>query len=130
MSKIFQLDSYSISVSEITSKTIYINDSLDQFLISPSLDFEAIRKATNGWKERINLLESVNKPPPKVREMVESLDSVKTREELLEQLESLVGGEFRDKLEIGATKNYQRFFVELMLFLWSYDVVAWPAKDQ
>lgn len=130
MKKIFQLDLYSMSVSEITNKTIYINDSLDQFLISPNLDFEAIRSATNSWIERVNFLDAVHKPPPKVRGMVDSLASVKTREEFLEQLELLVGGEFRDKLEIGATKNYQRFFIELMLFLWSYDVVAWPAKQE
>lgn len=128
MKKIFQLDLYSTSVSVITSTIVYINDSLDQFLISPNLDSEAISRATNSWIKRINLLDSAHKPPPKVRSMVESLASVNTREEFLEQLESLVGGEFRDKLGIGATKNYQRFFVELMLFLWSCDVIAWPAK--
>lgn len=42
----------------------------------------------------------------------------------------ILGEEFRDKLENSSIKNMQRFFVELMLLLWSYDVVAWPAKDQ
>lgn len=130
MKKIIQLNSYSISISELTGKTIYINESLNQFLIAPDLDLNAIIKVVDCWVERVGLLSSVHKPPPKVRFLVESLIDVTSREELAIKLEMIIGEEFRDKLGKSSIKNQQRFFVELMLLFWSYDIVAWPAKGQ
>lgn len=129
MKNIIQLNAYSISVSELTGKTIYINNSLDQFLVAPNLNVNAIREAVNYWINRVNLLNVVNKPPPKVRCLVQSLVEVSSREELSIKLEMILGDEFRDKLNNSSIKNLQRLFVELMLLLWSYDVVAWPVKD-
>lgn len=131
MSTVCQLDQYTAIVSELTGRTIYINESLDQFLVSPAVDLVEVADAAALWLSRMEQLPITARPPPALRLAVSVLKTCRTRDEFALALEGVLAREFRDKLEttsIGASSR--RLLVELMLHLWEIGAVGWPAKEQ
>lgn len=130
MTSIYHLDNYTPAVSELTSRTIYTNESLNQYLISPAWQQETIIEVVNQWIARIEELPSVRRPPPSLRQAVLALGKCATREEFGAGLDIVLLTEFKDKLSSSSVgKTSQSFLTELMLSLWSTGNVAWPAKD-
>jgi hypothetical protein len=127
---ICQLDQYNAIISELTGRTIYINESLDQYLVSPAWDATAVADIVTHWQAKIAVLRAENKPPPRLRAAVTTLGECTTRDEFAEALNTVLIKEFKDRLETSSVGSSQRFLIQLMLLLWSNGVVAWPAKQQ
>jgi len=130
MKSICQLNQYTEVISELTQRTIYINDSLDQYLILPSCNFQAVSLVASNWSLKIEALRAENKPPPSLRAAVIELVGCSSIHEFALLLEKILVIEFQTKLEVTSIKGSQRFLVELMLSLWSAGAIAWPAKEQ
>lgn len=130
MSTICQLDRYTAQVSELTGRTVYINDAEDRYLISPEWTASSVTKAVSAWKARVEKLPVEHRPTPGICEGVEALHRSATRTEFAACLETVLVTEYQDKLTSTSIKGKQRLLVELMLQLWSCGVVAWPAKEQ
>jgi hypothetical protein len=127
---ICHLDNYTALSSELTGRNIYVNDALEEYLISPDLSFDAVAAVANQWLQRVEALPPENKPTPGIRAGVEVIIHCGTRAELALALENILITEYQAKLKTTSVSNSQRFLVELMLSLWSAGVVAWPAKTQ
>lgn len=130
MTPICQLDQYTAVVSEITGRTIYINDAKDQFLVSPALVPGDVSKIAIQWLARVDALPVESRPTPGLRTAAVTLASCRARGEVAAALQTLLVTEFQDKLATSAVAHYQRFLVELMLKLWACGAVAWPAQKQ
>ncbi|MFM0721698.1 VPA1269 family protein [Paraburkholderia strydomiana] len=127
---ICQLDDYTAISSELTGRTIYVNNALEQYLISPDTSFDAVVAIAHQWLQRIELVPAVHKPTPGIRAGVKALIQCDTRAKLAVALDRLLVTEYQAKLESSSIKGRLRFLVELMLSLWSAGVVAWPGKAQ
>lgn len=130
MTPLVQLDQYTEATSELTGRCIYLNDALDQFLVAPVVSYEAVSVVVDTWGALIDHQRAEHKPPPGMRGAVLTLKRCDTREALAAGLNTVLGQEYRDKLETTSIANKQRFVVDLMLRLWACGAVAWPAKDQ
>ena len=131
MTLLCQCTLYTPVVSELTGRTLYVNDALDQFLVSPESDLAAVSTVVAQWLARVAEEPMTARPPPGLRAAAAALSHCTTSAELASALNAVLGTEFRDKLEsssIGGSS--QRYLVELMLHLWSIGTVAWPAKEQ
>lgn len=130
MNSLVQLDQYTPLVSELTGKTIYLNDSMDMYLIPPSWSSQATSEVAIAWTNRMMALANTARPTPGTRKVVQKMEDCRTREEFGLILNSLLVDEFASKLGKGSIYLTQRHIVELMLSLWSAGCVAWPAKSQ
>lgn len=130
MTSFHHLDQYTAAVSEITGRTIYINNALDKYLISPEWDAGVSSAICKRWIGKIDAQQPVHKPPPLLRKAVAALGACETRVTFGEALDAMLGQEFTDRLETSSIAKAQRFLVELMLWFWSEQQVAWPAKQQ
>lgn len=130
MTSICQLDQYTAIPSELTGRTIYVNDALDQFLVSPAFAPQDITEIATWWLARVEALRPEHKPTPGLRAAVAGLAGCQTREALADALQTILVSEYQDRLSSSSVATYQRFLVELMLRLWAVGAVAWPAKAQ
>jgi hypothetical protein len=131
MTALCQRDQYTAVLSELTGRTIYVNASLDKFLISPVADLAAVADVATTWVSRMARAHSTARPPPGLRSAVSALATCQTHEALAIGLETVLATEFRDKFETSSVgSSSQRYMVELMLHLWSVGAVGWPAKEQ
>jgi hypothetical protein len=130
MTSICQLDQYTAVVSELTGRTVYINDSPDQFLVSPAASLQAVAEATGWWSTRIEALRAEHKPPPRLRAAVAHLGECPTREAMAAALQRILVVEYQDRLATSSVAGHQRFLIELLLRLWAVGAVAWPTKEQ
>lgn len=130
MKSLFQTNLYTKAISELTQRTIYINDSLDSYLISPSCNLQSVAMVASDWRGRVESLRAEHKPPPSLREAVGSLERCHSIQDLQICLNKILLDEFESKFSTSSIKGKQRFFVELMVSLWSIGAIAWPAKVQ
>lgn len=130
MTSICQLDRYSIAVSELTGRTVYINDALDQYLVAPNCELAEVAEAARFMTAKIEGLRAEHKPPPALRSAVAQLASCQSREDVAAALQVILVTEYQDRRATSSVATYQRYLVELMLRLWSMGAVAWPAKVQ
>src|ERR1035437_7004790 len=112
MNSICHLDLYTKVVSEITGRTIYINDALDQYLISPEWQQKPIAAIVDQWSTRIERLRAENRPPPGLRRAVIALAACATRQAFGDQLNVVLLTEFKDKFSSSSIQGNQRFLVE------------------
>lgn len=130
MNQICQLDRYTTVISDLTGRTIYVNDSLDQFLVSPFFAQSDVAEIATWWLTRIEALRAEHKPPPGLRAAVAALVGCQTRDALAAALQAVLVTEYQARLATSSVATYQRFLVELLLRLWGVGAVAWPAKLQ
>jgi len=130
MNQICQLDQYTAVISELTGRTIYVNDSLNQFLVSPNFAQSDVASIATSWLAGIEALRPEHKPAPGLRTAVASLVGCQTREAVAAALQAILVTEYQARLTSSSVAIYQRFLVELMLRLWAVGAVAWPAKLQ
>lgn len=130
MSIICQLNQYTVAVSELTGRAIYINESMDQYLISPDADFTKISTIVTEWQSKIEALRIEHRPPPRIRTAVMKLQNCNSREDMCHALHTLLITEFYDRFNTSSIIGSQRFLVELMLHLWSNGFIAWPVMNQ
>lgn len=129
MKLICQFDDYTTVVSELTGRTVYINDSLDQYLISPDLKCGNVAEVATQWQLMVESTAPHQRPPVVLRKAVAALKSCRSREEVGRRLQTILVTLFRE-VGAGAVARSQRYLVDLMLQLWSCGAVAWPAKVQ
>lgn len=130
MTMIAQLSQFRAVVSELTHRTIYINESLDCYLISPAIDFAKLAQVSENWLARVEGTRAEARPPPSMRSAVAALSRTSTREAVASALDTILVKEFRNRLDSSSVASHQRYLVELMLDLWGHGAVAWPAKEQ
>lgn len=136
MNSICQLDQYTAVVSELTQRTIYVNNSLDKYLISPACDLQAISNLASAWVQKIEELQPsitstpTPRPPASLISAVKGLIGCSNIKEFATHIESILHNEFRAKLPSASVMKSQRYLVELMLGLWSIGALAWPVKEQ
>ncbi len=130
MNQICQLDRYTTVISELTGRTIYVNDSLDQFLVSPGFAQSELAEIATWWLARIEALRGEHKPTPGLRTAVAALVGCQNRDAVAAALQAVLVTEYQARLATSSVATYQRFLVELMLRLWAVGAVAWPAKLQ
>jgi hypothetical protein len=130
MTQICQLDQYTAVVSEVTNRIVYINDSMDQYLISPDIDVSKVKVVVADWLKRVKATRSDARPPLRMLSAVAELANCVTREAVSSALHTVLVTEYRDRLATSEVVSYQYFLVSLMLQLWSCGAVAWPAKEQ
>src|ERR1035437_4295335 len=109
MNSICHLDLYTKVVSELTGRTIYINDALDQYLISPEWQQKSIAAIVDQWSTRIGKLNIVHRPPPSQRRAVIALAACATRQAFCDQLNVVLLTEFKDKFSSTSVQGKQRF---------------------
>lgn len=127
---ICHLDEYVATVSSLSGRTVYINQSADRYLVSPEASPAAVRQAVRGWLERVSALRPENRPPPSLRQAVLQLGEAATTANIAQALDRVLVAEFKERLTSSSVGGMQRFLVELVLALWSVGVVAWPAREQ
>lgn len=123
---VFQLDNYSTATSSITGRLIYINESLDKFLVSPNPNYEELRDAADWWSQKCADLPAVHRPPPGFRRGAEQLNQCTQPSEIAQTLNQMMHvqyGENRSKKTIAAQ---QWIIVQLLVRLWSSCIIAWP----
>lgn len=130
MKTIHTLDEYTTTVSELTGRTVFVNDALGKYLVSPAWASEPCANICAKWISKVESLRVENRPPPALRASVQILGNSLTRQEFGTALDAVLVTEFKNKLDATSIAGYQRFVVELMLDLWSNGLVAWPAKEQ
>lgn len=130
MNTIHHLDNYTETISELTGRIIFINNSLNTYLISPSADLSLVPGIVEQWLEKIFELRPEHKPPPGLRRAIKTLGECITHEEFGQALDNLLLAEYRNKLQTSSVGRKQRFLTELLVTLWSFGIIAWPAKDQ
>ncbi len=129
-SSICHLDHYTTQVSSLTGRTIFVNESTSQYLVSPEASLGAVAAVVRGWMERVEALKAVHRPPPALRQAVAWLGETTDRAEMAMALDRVLLTEFKDRLASSSVGGYQRLLVELMLALWSVGAVAWPTREQ
>ncbi|MGN8139074.1 gamma-mobile-trio integrase GmtZ [Paraburkholderia sp. 22099] len=130
MTLICQLDQYSVATSELTGRTIYINDALDQYLVSPAISFADVATIATGWLRKIEAAPPERRPPPRLRAAVAVLAQCRSREDVAEALHAILVIQYRDRLTTSSVHIFQQLLVVLLLQLWSCGAIAWPAKEQ
>ncbi|MDH6157863.1 MULTISPECIES: VPA1269 family protein [unclassified Janthinobacterium] len=130
MTPICQVDQFTTVFSDLTGHTIYINNSLDQFLVSPGPVRSDVAEIATQWLAKVDAIRPEHRPSPGLRKAVAALVECQTREEVAASLQVVLVTEFQDRLTTSSIARSQRFLVELMLQLWSCGAVAWPAKEQ
>lgn len=130
MTPICQLDQYTPIISELTGRTIYVNDALDQYLVSPDISYGKVAEVAAQWLAKVDAARAEGKPTPGMRKAVAALAVCQSREGVAGTLQAILVTEFRAKHDTNAVASPQRLLVELMLQLWSCGAIAWPAKEQ
>lgn len=130
MKSIHTLDQYTTVVSELTGRTVYVNDALDKYLVSPDWNRESCLAVCTKLLSKIEQLRVTRRPPPSLRAAIRILGESQTRPDFGLSLDNLLVNEFQEKLETTSIVGAQRFLVELVLDCWSSGLLAWPAKEQ
>jgi hypothetical protein len=128
MTQICQLDQYSAVVSELTGRTVYINDSMDRYLVSPEVDLSKVAMAATDWQKRVEAVRP--RVSPGLCSAVAALINCSSREAVASALHVILVDEFRDRKANASVARCQPLMVTLMLQLWSCGAVAWPVKEQ
>jgi hypothetical protein len=128
MNKFFQTNEYTVAVSEITGRTILINDSMHLFLLSPQADVNKIHTAAQEWLARIKSTPVTARPAAPFTKKLSELVECKTLDQSVRVLEEAMVSEFLEKSQVN--ENSRRFVSDLLLRLWSYGAIAWPPKLQ
>jgi len=130
MIQICQLDQYTAVISDLTGRTVYINDSMDRYLVSPEMDVSKVAMAAAEWQTRVEAARPEARPPPGLCSAVALLADCGTREALASALQVVFVTEYRDRVATSSVAYYQPLLVTLMLQLWSSGALAWPAREQ
>ncbi|WP_454734453.1 hypothetical protein [Cupriavidus pauculus] len=119
MNLVCQLDRYTAIVSELTGRTIYVNNAPDQYLVSPDVACERVAEIAEAWSASVDGARPETRPTPGLRKAVRVLANCRRREEIAEALQTILITEFESKRDTTAVGGYQRFLVPLLLQLWS-----------
>lgn len=130
MTPICHLTQYTAVVSELTGRTVYINDAANQFLVSPDIELDKVANVALLWLAKVESTQPEHRPPPGMRKAVASLVDCISREDVALSLQDILIKEFDAKRVKTSVMRHQRFLVELMLRLWSCGAVAWPTANQ
>lgn len=130
MNLICQLDRYTAIVSELTGRTIYVNDAPDQYLVSPDVACEKVVEIGDEWLVKFDAARPEARPTPGLRKVINDLTECRSREDVAEALQAILITEFEAKRDTTSVASHQPFLVELLLQLWCCGAVAWPVKQQ
>ncbi|ABM35947.1 gamma-mobile-trio integrase GmtZ [Polaromonas naphthalenivorans] len=128
---IWQKEQFVARTSELTGRTVYENQSHDQYLISPAWNQAAVQVVVAEWNARIYALPGSNRPPAGQRAAVAALSDCVSPQAFGEGLNVLLLQEFKAKLDNeGFHFSGQQFLTQLMLAMWCKGLVAWPLTVQ
>lgn len=125
---IWHLDRYVEATSELTGRTVYVNQSPNTYLISPAWNHKGSAQVIADWLARIQALRPSNRPPADQRAAVAALASCDSPRAFGAALDLVLLREFKAKGDNEAVWASKRFLTQLMLGLWCKGLVAWPTR--
>lgn len=126
-----QGDEFTQVVSPLTHNTVIVNQSEDRFLVPGNVDLARVRAVGASQEPRWKAMVWSRQPRGKLRESLPAFASVETVDQYRSALETLiidtrdVDAEAKEKQSLRGSKARA---LDLLLRLWSEDLLAWPIK--